>query len=308
MPHPLIKSSALFGLLLMSGNAFSACTDIKRTDLVDHLASISPGDTYLNASGPFANDKTPNGGFDLPVWVVMVDESGRVCYVVNRNIFSTDQNPSTSGSKINDSWLGSRVIAAQKAFTANAFSVDYYAISSANLFGSTQANQSLFGLQHSLPVDAYPAYKNPSSRYGTVKDPMVRQRVGGLNVFGGGLALYTQKPDSSGNTHTVKVGAIGVSGDTSCTDHVIAWKLRAKLGMDKVPRGPTTAGNMFDKLGNPMNLGGIKGDELYMDETKIGTAEATGWEHPACPNTPVTYERHQGALIGIGPGGTALPQ
>lgn len=307
MPQQFIKTSALFGLLLMSDSAFSTCSDVKRTDLANHLTSISPGDTYLNAGGDFANDKTPNGGFDLPVWVVMVDESGKVCHVVNRKIFSTDQNPNTNAD-ISDSWLGSRIIAAQKAFTANAFSVDYYAISTANLFGPTQSNQSLFGLQHSLPVDAFPAYKKSSTRFGTVKDPMINQRVGGLNVFGGGLALYTQKPDGTGSTQTVKIGAIGVSGDTSCTDHVIAWKLRAKLGLDKVPRGPTTAGDMFDKMGNPMNLGGIKGDELYMDEAKIGTAEATGWEHAACPNTPLTFERHQGALVGHGPGGTEFTQ
>jgi hypothetical protein len=47
-------------------------------------------------------------------------------------------------------------------------------------------------------------------------------------VFGGGLALYKKG---------VKVGAIGVSGDTSCTDHATAWKLRALLGFDNVPAG-----------------------------------------------------------------------
>jgi hypothetical protein len=51
---------------------------------------------------------------------------------------------------------------------------------------------------------------------------MVGQRIGGVNVFGGGLPLY--------NARKQLVGAIGVSGDTSCADHNIAWRTRARLG------------------------------------------------------------------------------
>ncbi len=29
-----------------------------------------------------------------------------------------------------------------------------------------------------------------------------------------------------------------MSGDTSCTDHIIAWKLRHALNLDNVPNGP----------------------------------------------------------------------
>ena len=46
-------------------------------------------------------------------------------------------------------------------------------------------------------------------------------KPGGVNVFGGGLALF-----KSGEV----IGAIGVSGDTSCADHNIAWKSRTALG------------------------------------------------------------------------------
>ena len=56
---------------------------------------------------------------------------------------------------------------------------------------------------------------------------MVGKRIGGVNVFGGGLALYKGK----------KVGAVGVSGDSSCADHNIAWRVRKALGLDKVPAG-----------------------------------------------------------------------
>jgi hypothetical protein len=33
------------------------------------------------------------------------------------------------------------------------------------------------------------------------------------------------------------VGAIGVSGDTSCADHNIAWRTRHTLNLDFVPNG-----------------------------------------------------------------------
>ncbi len=46
---------------------------------------------------------------------------------------------------------------------------------------------------------------------------------GGQIPFGGGLALYRNK---------TKVGALGVSGDTSCTDHEIAKRVRHFAGLD----------------------------------------------------------------------------
>ena len=58
---------------------------------------------------------------------------------------------------------------------------------------------------------------------------MVGGRIGGVNVFGGGLALY----NASGKL----VGGVGVSGDTSCADHNIAWRTRATLNLDYVPAG-----------------------------------------------------------------------
>ena len=56
---------------------------------------------------------------------------------------------------------------------------------------------------------------------------MCGKKVGGVNVFGGGLALYNSKGEL--------VGAIGVSGDSSCADHNIAWRSRNNLGLDHLP-------------------------------------------------------------------------
>ncbi|MGA9390039.1 MAG: heme-binding protein [Candidatus Sulfotelmatobacter sp.] len=59
---------------------------------------------------------------------------------------------------------------------------------------------------------------------------MVGKPIGGVIVFGGGLPLY----DSKGKI----VGGLGLSGDTSCADHIMAWKVR-QLQLDAVPMGPS---------------------------------------------------------------------
>jgi uncharacterized protein GlcG (DUF336 family) len=183
-----------------------------------------------------------NGGLGFEMWATILDRDGRVVDVV------------FSGENRGDQWPGSRVISAQKANTANAFSLEGFALSTANLFAAVQPGGSLFGLQESNPVDTRVAYKGPASNYGKANDPMIGDRIGGINVFGGGLALYT--PDGT------LVGGLGVSGDTSCTDHIIAWKLRHKLNLDDVPAGP-------DADSNTDNI-------IFTD----GTID--GFEHPTC--------------------------
>ena len=52
----------------------------------------------------------------------------------------------------------SRVLSAQKANTANAFSLPGFALFTANLYAATQPGGTLFGLQNSDPVDTNVAY------------------------------------------------------------------------------------------------------------------------------------------------------
>ena len=144
-----------------------------------------------------------NGGFNLDMWGTVVNRDGVVCAVA------------FTGDGRGDQWPGSRVISAQKANTANAFSLPGLALSTANLFSAVQPDGSLFGLQFSNPVDTSVAYKGPSENNGQPNDPMAGRKIGGVNVFGGGLALY--------NGDGQLMGAIGVSGDSSCADHNIAW-------------------------------------------------------------------------------------
>src|SRR5690606_15424023 len=78
---------------------------------------------------------TDNGGLEFDMWATVVDRDG----VVRAVVFS--------GKDRGWQWPGSRVISAQKANTANAFSLPDFALSSANLFAATQPGKTLFGLQ-----------------------------------------------------------------------------------------------------------------------------------------------------------------
>jgi uncharacterized protein GlcG (DUF336 family) len=162
------------------------------------------------------------------MWATVVNRDGVVCAVA------------FTGGNRGDQWPGSRVISAQKANTANSFSLPGLALSTANLWAAVQPGGSLFGLQESNPVDTGAAYKGPSAKFGTGNDPLVGVKIGGVNVFGGGLALY--------NKDHVLVGGIGVSGDTSCADHNIAWRTRNNLNLDFVPGGVSGVAGRADNI------------------------------------------------------------
>lgn len=212
---------------------------------------------------------TEASGLNNQMWGTIVDRDGIVCAVAFTGVDRGAQ------------WPGSRVISAQKANTANAFSLDSssssggsgqpsgLSLSTANLYSAVQPGGSLFGLQFSNPVDTNVAYDGPSAQYGTAHDPMVGSKIAGVNVFGGGLGLY-----ASGKKI---VGGVGVSGDTSCADHNIAWRVRNNLGLDHlfgvggVSGDPTRPDNIiFDITPNPFGGTGIS---------------AGGFGHPTCLHT-----------------------
>ena len=213
------KVRCLFaGCLLLGANAaYSQVVDICPTE-----ASRDAIHTALKAALIEATAAS-NGGFALDMWGSVVNRDGVVCAVA------------FTGEDRGDQWPGSRVISAQKANTANAFSLPGLALSTANLWEATQPGGSLYGLQESNPVSTVVAYAGPSANYGTPDDPMLGQKIGGINVFGGGLALYSKTG--------VLLGAIGVSGDSSCADHNIAWRVRNIVQLDYVPAGVAPDGS-----------------------------------------------------------------
>jgi len=202
-----------------------------------------------------------NGGLNFPMWATVVNRYGVVCAVA------------TTGSTMDDAWLNSRVISAQKAYTANGFSRPAFALSTANLFSAVQPGGSLFGLQHSNPVDPRVVYRGDSSKYGSSQDPMLGLKPGGINVFGGGVALYSAAD---------KLGAVGVSGDTSCADHNVAWRLRHRLATaglagvavaNRVPAGVRTT-----QVGSSNQPVAPAGDDGIM-------YGSTGFQHADCGGT-----------------------
>jgi uncharacterized protein GlcG (DUF336 family) len=212
-------------------------------------------------------------GLNNHMWATAVNRDGVVCAVA------------FSGTDRATQWPGSRVISAQKANTANAFSLDRtsssggsgqpagLALSTANLYSAVNPGGSLYGLQHSNPVDPSVAYGGNPAHYGSANDPMVGERVGGVNVFGGGLALYA--------AGAVVVGGVGVSGDTSCADHSIAWRVRHNLGLDHLASVPGPASLFAGDATHP--------DNIIFDITPNpagGTGNsASGFGHPTCLNT-----------------------
>lgn len=203
------------------------------------------------------------GGLEHNMWGTVVNRDGVVCQVA------------FTGADRGAQWPGSRVISAQKASTANAFSLSTLALSTANLYSAVQPGGtlyvgppnastpggSLYGLQHSNPVDTQVAYGGNPANYGQPNDPMGGRKIGGINVFGGGLALY--------NAAGALIGGLGVSGDTSCADHIVAWRTRHTLNLDNVPAGVATGGT----------------DNIIHDLTTDANGHTTspsGFGHPQC--------------------------
>jgi uncharacterized protein GlcG (DUF336 family) len=193
--------------------------------------------------GVVSQGSSKNGGMGNQEWAVVVNRDGVVCAIV------------FSGTTRSDEWPGSRVIAASKASTANGLSGRDYALSTANIFAASQPGQSLYSLATSAPPNPNAVLGNPAT-FGTPSDPMVGKAIGGIIVFGGGLALYSPEGKI--------IGGLGLSGDTSCTDHIIAWKVRHELHLDAVPMGPSPDHN----------------DNMILD-WKNGTS-ASGFGHPSC--------------------------
>ncbi|CAB3785891.1 GlcG/HbpS family heme-binding protein [Paraburkholderia fynbosensis] len=170
-----------------------------------------------------------NGGIFKPnrMWAAIVDREGHLCSVI----------------KTGDAWPGSRAIAIAKAYTANGFSNDALALSTANLYAATQPGGSLYGLNNSNPFN---------SRF-LEQGTGIGHTVGGVITFGGGVALY-----AGGKV----IGGLGVSGDSACADHAIAYRMRKLAGLGTVPKGQ-----------GPNNTDNI----VYAASTS-----PMGFEHPHC--------------------------
>jgi uncharacterized protein GlcG (DUF336 family) len=209
--------------------------------------------------------KDANGGLGNQEWGAVVNRDGIICAIV------------FTGPNRGAQWPGSRLIAAMKANTANAFSIQDFALSTGNIYAAAQPGASLYSIV--MGPNPAAAFAGDPQKFGQADDPMVGKPIGGVIVFGGGLPLYTSKGEL--------VGALGVSGDTSCTDHVIAWRTRHALSLDGVPMGvaPGSSDNLiFDiqngqsasGFGHPTCKGGKPAEDIIKSLTKT---DPTGTHH-----------------------------
>jgi uncharacterized protein GlcG (DUF336 family) len=201
----------------------SGCKEVPDADTLRNLLKQAP---TIGEAGGLASGRN--------MWAAVVDRRGRVCAVV----VSTD-DPTAA-------WPGSRGIALAKAYTANAFSTDASPLSTARLYTLSQPGHSLWGVAAGNPI-------NPECLGEPEQEVKGGTRVcGGSIAFGGGLPLYRG---------SAKVGGLGVSGDTACTDHEIAKRVRDKGGLNP-PAGAMADDIVYTKADGPSQF-----------------------THPLCPNT-----------------------
>ena len=139
------------------------------------------------------------------MWGAVVNRDGEICAYT------------TSTADPKDVWPASQAVAKAKAYTANAFSNNVLAISTARLYTFTQPGHSVASLGQSNLFD--PQFLAPPFGEGGGKNRI----AGGLIFFGGGVPLY-----KDGKI----IGGLGVSGDTSCADHEIAKRVRDLAGLN----------------------------------------------------------------------------
>jgi hypothetical protein len=209
-----------------------------------------------------------NSGLNAQQWAAIVDRDGVVCAVA----FSGNDRNSQMGI--------ARISSAMRANTANAFAFDAgssangkgfpfgLALSTSNLYSGTQPGGFVAGLTENYPVNQAAVFAASTDRIGTQVDPLVGQKIGGFSAVAGGLGLYT--------VGQAVVGAVGVAGDHSCTDHDVAWRLRNLLGLDHMAGMPPLSGDparpdniVYDITPNPNGGTGVS---------------MSGLGYPQCPN------------------------
>ena len=240
----LVSTLALLGISVVNtAMAGATCKDLPKSSELKSLFSQV-------ANGTSANP-TPNGGRAHHGWLTLVDSKGIVCAVVTSAPDGIDVTTDMSG-------IGHREQSAKKANTSVAFSNNEVALASGNLYVPSMPGGQLFGTILST-LDSVAINGTDSTKWGTDKDPMIGKIVGGYAPVAGGLPLY--------NSSKKKVGAIGVSGDTFCTSHVVAWKIREKLagGGYSVANVPSGIANGYtnDALVQDINPAQVPGTTAY---------------------------------------------
>jgi uncharacterized protein GlcG (DUF336 family) len=216
--------SAGLGLTMAASKAPPPCAGLPSESRLVELLGQAPA-SGGNAGGLFGGAR---------MWAAVVNRDGELCAYA------------TSTADPSQVWAGGQAIAKAKANTANAFSLDVLPLSTARLYTFVQPGHSLFSLNWSNPFD--PTFlAAPDGHAGGLN-----HLAGGLITFGGGVPLY-----SGGRV----IGGLGISRDTSCTDHEIAKRVRNLAGLNP-PGGALVDDIVYPNVDGPSAFG-----------------------HPLCPNT-----------------------
>ena len=173
-------------------------------------------------------------------WASIVNRSGEICATA-----VATEDPATA-------WPGAQALAKAKAYTANAFSTDTFPMSTARLYTMSQSGHSLFGAAGANAFDpaCFETPQTPARSDGKI--------CGGAVFVGGGVPLYKGK---------IRIGGLGVSGDTPCADHEIAKRIRRIAQLDP-ERGA---------LADDISYSSVEGASVF--------------SHPLCPNTWLNGKR-----------------
>jgi uncharacterized protein GlcG (DUF336 family) len=245
---PILISGCRAGTTTADGSGRADGAAQPRSRGCDDLPSASTLKQLLQ-NAPSQNGDAGGLNHGKAMWGALVNRNGEICGLA----VSTEDAAAT--------WPGSRGIAMAKAYTANAFSTDVAPLSTARLYTLSQPGHSLWGLADGNPL-------SPSCE-GSATDTStgVGKVCGGTIVFGGGVALY------KGQT---RVGALGVSGDTSCTDHEIAKRVRQAASL--APAGLPSDDILYTAVDGPSPFAHPLCANTYRDGKKVGDeAPASGY-------------------------------
>jgi uncharacterized protein GlcG (DUF336 family) len=246
--------SAVLAVLLQACNRGPVTPDESHPDPTPGQARSKGCDDVPNAAqlkkllqdAPSQNGDAGGLNHGKAMWGAIVNRNGELCALA------------VSTEDMAAAWPGSRGIAIAKAFTANAFSTDTVPLSTARLYTLSLPGHSLWSIANGNPFN--PECAGPAN---DVKTGLGKV-CGGTIAFGGGLALY------KGQT---RVGALGVSGDTSCTDHEIAKRARASAGL--APNGLPSDDILYAAVDGPSPFVHPFCANTFRDGRKLGD-EAPG--------------------------------
>lgn len=231
----LVLTLSLAGAAIATANGPHCPGLPSGSQLHSYLVAAATGTGVSAPLGPGTSAGGLFGGSRM--WGAIVNRDGELCVFITSMVDPTQV------------WPGSQAIAKAKAYTANAFSLDILALSTARLYTFIQPGHSLYGLNNSNVFD--PRFlAQPTGGAG-----QAHKIAGGVITFGGGVPLY----DAAGQI----VGGLGVSGDTACADHEIAKRVRDLAGL------------------NPVGLGGPLVDDIVY--TVVDGPSVFG--HPVCLGT-----------------------